>query len=77
MHVDFSRSRQLETMNLQRLTFHPNTNILYGDNAQGKTNCWKLFSCGTTKSHKGSKDKELVSIGKARVSYQIASDQKK
>lgn len=37
------------------------TNILYGDNAQGKTNILEaLYLSGTTKSHKGSKDKELI-----------------
>ena len=37
------------------------TNILYGDNAQGKTNILEaLYLSGTTKSHKGSKDRELI-----------------
>lgn len=37
------------------------TNILYGDNAQGKTNVLEsVYLCGTTKSHKGSKDKEMI-----------------
>ncbi|MCH5267544.1 MAG: DNA replication/repair protein RecF [Lachnospiraceae bacterium] len=47
-----------------KLEFHPNTNILYGDNAQGKTNILEsIFVCGTTNSHKGSKDKELIQFG--------------
>lgn len=46
------------------LEFHSHTNILYGDNAQGKTNILEaVFVCGTTKSHKGSKDKELIKLG--------------
>lgn len=46
------------------MTFHPETNILYGDNAQGKTNILEaLYLCCTTKSHKGSKDKEMIKIG--------------
>ena len=41
--------------------FHPGTNILYGDNAQGKTNVLEaVFVGGTTKSHKGSKDSEMI-----------------
>lgn len=41
--------------------FDKGTNILYGDNAQGKTNVLEaIFMCATTKSHKGSKDKEIV-----------------
>ena len=35
-----------------------------GDNAQGKTNILEsVYICGTTKSHKGSKDKELIRFG--------------
>ena len=41
--------------------FDPGTNLLYGDNAQGKTNVLEaIFVGGTTKSHKGSKDGEMV-----------------
>lgn len=37
------------------------TNILYGDNAQGKTNVLEaIYLCGTTKSHRGSKDREII-----------------
>ncbi len=47
-----------------KLEFHESTNVLYGDNAQGKTNILEsIFVCGTTKSHKGSKDKELIRLG--------------
>ncbi len=35
----------------------PGTNILYGNNAQGKTNILEaVYVCCTTKSHRGSKD---------------------
>ncbi len=39
----------------------PGTNLLYGDNAQGKTNILEAVyvSC-TTKSHRGSKDREII-----------------
>ena len=41
------------------MDFSPGTNILYGDNAQGKTNVLEaVYVCSTTKSHRGSKDKE-------------------
>lgn len=46
------------------LEFDKGTNILYGDNAQGKTNILEaVYVSGTTKSHKGSKDKELIQFG--------------
>lgn len=41
--------------------FDKGTNILFGDNAQGKTNVLEaIFMCATTKSHKGAKDKEVI-----------------
>ena len=43
------------------ITFDEGTNILYGDNAQGKTNILEAaYVSGTTKSHKGSRDKEMI-----------------
>ncbi len=40
------------------------TNILYGDNAQGKTNILEaIYLSATTKSHKLSKDKEIIKFG--------------
>lgn len=55
---DFRNYEQL------KIEFSKGTNILYGDNAQGKTNILEsIYMCGTTKSHKGSKDRELIRIG--------------
>ena len=48
---------------LLNLTFDPKTNILYGDNAQGKTNILEALS-GTTKSHRGTKDRDLIQFGR-------------
>lgn len=46
------------------IEFDKRTNILYGDNAQGKTNVLEsIYVSGTTKSHKGSKDRELIQFG--------------
>ncbi len=43
--------------------FDKGTNILFGDNAQGKTNILEsIFMCATTKSHKGAKDKEVINF---------------
>lgn len=44
--------------------FDAGTNVLYGDNAQGKTNVLEaLYLCGTSKSHRGSKDGEVIRFG--------------
>ncbi len=50
------------------LNLSPGVNILYGDNAQGKTNlleaCW-LFTGG--KSFRGAKDSEMVAFGSEKA----------
>ena len=53
--------RNYKSLNLD---FDPNTNIFYGDNAQGKTNILEaVYVSGTTKSHRSSKDRELIHFG--------------
>lgn len=59
--IELKNFRNYEDLNLQ---FDKGTNILYGDNAQGKTNILEAaYLSGTTKSHKGSKDKEMIRFG--------------
>lgn len=44
-----------------KMEFEDGVNVLYGDNAQGKTNILEsIYLSGTTKSHKGSKDREII-----------------
>lgn len=44
-----------------KLKFDRDTNIFYGDNAQGKTNILEaVYFCGTTRSHRGSKDRDII-----------------
>lgn len=44
-----------------KISFDKNTNILYGDNAQGKTNVLEsIYIAATTKSHRGNKDREVI-----------------
>lgn len=46
------------------ISFDIGTNILYGNNAQGKTNILEaIYLFGTSKSHRGSKDKDMISFG--------------
>ena len=49
---------------LLKLDFDGAANIFYGDNAQGKTNILEaVYISGTTKSHRGAKDRELIRFG--------------
>ena len=60
--LELADFRNYEELNI---SFDKGTNILYGDNAQGKTNILEaIYVSATTKSHKGSKDKEIVNFNK-------------
>ena len=59
--IELSNYRNYEKLEIH---FDKGTNILYGDNAQGKTNILEAaYMCGTTKSHRGSRDKEMIRFG--------------
>ncbi len=48
----------------EHFEFSEETNVLYGDNAQGKTNVLEaIFLCSTTRSHRGSKDRDMILFG--------------
>ena len=60
--LELANFRNYEELNI---IFDKGTNILYGDNAQGKTNILEaIYLSATTKSHKGSKDKEIINFDK-------------
>ena len=59
------------------INISPGTNILYGDNAQGKTNILEaLYLAGTTKSHRGSKDREIIQFDReeAHIRMMVKKD---
>ena len=59
--IELSNFRNYEKLEIR---FREGVNILYGDNAQGKTNILEAaYLSGTTRSHKGSKDKEMIRFG--------------
>ena len=78
--LELSNYRNYERV---QIDFDKGVNILYGDNAQGKTNVLEsIYLSSTTKSHRGSRDKEIVKFGeyeghirslfeKNEVDYQI------
>lgn len=58
--VELSNFRNYE---LLKLDLDKKTNILYGKNAQGKTNVLEsIYVCSTTKSHRSNKDAELIKL---------------
>ncbi len=62
LSLELSNFRNYENVKLE---FDKGTNILYGDNAQGKTNILEaIYFASTTKSHKGSKDQDVIHFGR-------------
>jgi len=60
--IELKDYRNYDSLDLQ---FDKGINILYGDNAQGKTNILEaIYVAATTKSHKGVKDKDVVNFHK-------------
>ena len=64
MVIKSLKLKNYRNYDLLNLNFDPSTNILYGDNAQGKTNILEaLYLSGTTKSHRGTKDRDIIQFG--------------
>ena len=63
MYIESIRLNNFRNYESLEMNFDQGTNILYGDNAQGKTNILEaVYLAGTSKSHKGSKDREREDV---------------
>ncbi len=59
--LDLKDFRNYENLSV---SFNDRTNIIYGQNAQGKTNILEaIYLSGVSKSHKGSRDAEMIRFG--------------
>ncbi len=64
MHIESLELNNFRNYESLSISFDEKTNILHGDNAQGKTNVLEaIYIAGTSKSHKGSKEKEIIRFG--------------
>ena len=65
MKIKSLKLKNFRNYDLLNLDFDEATNIFYGDNAQGKTNILEaLYLTGTTKSHRGTKDRDMIQFEK-------------
>ncbi len=72
--LELDNFRNYDKLNIH---FEEGTNILYGNNAQGKTNVLEaVYLSGTSKSHKGSKDKEMIRFGKEESHIRVFVEKK-
>ena len=64
MKIRSLKLKNYRNYSLLKLDFDDAANIFYGDNAQGKTNILEaVYLSGTTKSHRGTKDRDLIRFG--------------
>lgn len=71
----FKRLKLYNFRNISEAEIYPHEkmNIIYGDNAQGKTNLLEALWCFTgAKSFRGSKDSELVSFNSDKAKIEIS-----
>jgi len=48
-------------------------NVMYGENAQGKTNFLEsVYFCATSRSHRGGRDKDLIMMGQKETALRIS-----
>lgn len=77
MKIKQLKLKNYRNYDLLELDFDPSTNILYGDNAQGKTNILEsIYMCGTTKSHRGTKDRDMIRFGQEEAHIEAVIDKK-
>ena len=64
MKIKSLKLRNYRNYDILKIDFDEAANIFYGDNAQGKTNILEaVYLTGTTKSHRGSKDRDMIKFG--------------
>ena len=72
--LELDNFRNYEKLDIE---FDHNTNILYGNNAQGKTNILEsIYLAGTTKSHKGCMDKDVIKFNEEQSYIRILVEKK-
>ena len=77
MFVKSLKLKNFRNYDILDIEFDSETNIFYGDNAQGKTNILEsIYLTGTTKSHRGTKDRDLIQFGEEEAHIETVVDKK-
>ena len=72
MYIDKLKLCNFRNYKEQEIEFNENINVIYGDNAQGKTNILEaIFLCSFGKSFRTNKDKEMLKFGEEFSSVEI------
>ena len=66
MQIRNLKLRNFRNYDCLNMNFSDSFNIIYGNNAQGKTNIIEaIFLCASGRSHRTSKDQELLKNGES------------
>lgn len=77
MYIESVQLKNFRNYESLELKFDKGTNIFYGDNAQGKTNILEsIYLCGTSKSHRGTKDRDMILFGKEESHIEVIVDKR-
>ena len=67
--LELSNFRNYSNLNID---FDNGTNILYGNNAQGKTNILEsIYLAGTSKSHRAARDREIIKFNEQEAHIKV------
>ena len=74
MYIQKLKLENFRNYENQEIEFDKNVNIIYGDNAQGKTNILEsIFICSLGKSFRTNKEKELINKEKKFAKIEMIS----
>jgi len=72
MYISKVKLENFRNYENQEINLNENINIIYGNNAQGKTNILEsIFLCSMGKSFRAKKDKELIKFGTEKAIAEI------
>ena len=72
MYVESLALKNFRNYEKLDMDFSDRINIIHGDNAQGKTNILEaIYVAATTKSHRGSKDKDIIRFGEEEAHIRL------
>lgn len=72
MYIEKLKLKNYRNYNEIEVNFDKNINILYGNNAEGKTNLLEsIYMCSTSKSHKNSKENEIINFNEKEAHIKI------
>ena len=72
MYIEKIKLENFRNYEKQEINFNKGINIIYGNNAQGKTNIIEsIFICSMGKSFRAKKDKELIKFNEEKAQISI------